>query len=481
MAQTTQVLQIPIAKTKVSKFNVRKNVGDISELILSVKSVGILEPVVARPVGKEFQVVIGSRRLAAAKKAGLKSIPAIVKKMNDDEAILQSLVENLHRGDLTEEEMATAYETLHDFNPNLWTQSYFGKKVGKSHDWVSRLLMAFETFERLRSAGVFKGMASNPSKEQKERGVAPTTLLTEIDEATRSELVRETFKPKEIERKRVELGKVVKDLPYEEASRVITKFKMYPEKPVSKIKQEAMAETTGVALKTYLPPSVARQIEEKTGRPIQEAVTQVIERGLEAFPASSGEPEKPPMKHWAEELAQDPPEVQEGNRLKWNLERIGSMAQDVHTPPFFYTTSYSGRDLPTFIELMKAGQVATVYDIRDTPFSQFRPEFNKDNLAKALKGAGIDYQHIPELGVKKEVREQLARSGDYDAFWKKYDAGLKEKKIHDLLEKMGRRGEESEGSPFAFLCMERDPRKCHRHRLALHLKEEWAAVESLDI
>jgi ParB family chromosome partitioning protein len=481
MAQATQVVQIPTARTKVSKFNVRKNVGDISELVLSVKSVGILEPVVARPVGKEFQVVIGSRRLAAAKKAGLKTIPAIVKKMDDDEAILESLVENLQRGDLTEEEMAMAYKTLYDFDPKTWTQEYFGKKLGKSHDWVSRLLMAFETLEKLKRTGVFKGMKAHPSQEERQKGIAPVEVLTEIDKATRADTVKKTLSPHEIKKKVVELGKTVKNMPYEDASRLVDKFKMYPEKPIPELKEEVQAASTGIALRTYLPPSVARQIEEKTGRPIQEAVTQVIERGLESIPAPSGEPEKPPMKHWAEELAQDPPEVQEGNRLKWNLERIDSMAQDVHTPPFFYTTSYSGRDLPTFIELMKAGQVSTVYDIRDTPFSQFRPEFNKENLAKSLKNAGIEYKHLPELGVEKEVREQLAKSGDYDAFWKKYDAKLREKKVHDLLEEVGEKGEENDGSPFAFLCMERDPKRCHRHRLAIHLKEEWEGVESLDI
>ena len=120
-SQQVTVRNIPIGQLDISKFNVRKRVGDLSELILSVRSVGVLEPVIARPVGKNFEIIIGSRRFAAAKKAGLKTLPTIVKTLSDDEALVESLTENLQRGDLEEEEIVGAYNMLHAFDHKRWS------------------------------------------------------------------------------------------------------------------------------------------------------------------------------------------------------------------------------------------------------------------------------------------------------------------------------------------------------------------------
>jgi ParB/RepB/Spo0J family partition protein len=460
MAQLTQIEQIPIAQTKVSKFNVRRDIGDIAELVLSVRSVGVLEPVVARPVGKGFEVIIGSRRLAAARKAGLKTIPAIVRKLDDDEAILESLVENLQRGDLTEEEMAIAYQTLHKFDPKRWNLEKFGQRIGKSTGWVSTMLSAFQSLKKLEEAGLVKGMASYPNEDERKRGIAPTTHLVRIEGAVKSLTKSGAISEEEVDEKRVEIAKATLGLSQDDALRVIDRVKMYPEKKISEVKEEALAEGVGVALRTYLPPKVARQIEERTGRRVEEAITEVIERGIQTIPASTEE--KAQMKHWADELTQDPLSIQVANWWKWNRQRIDGKFD-------FFTTHYSGKDLDTFVETLKANGVKTLIDVRDTPFSQFRPEFNKENLSKTLTAKGLTYEHHPELGVPREQRDKLAKSGNWSTFFDWYDK--------NVAPKVG--SVKGGQKPIAFMCVEKDPQKCHRHRIALAL--EKTGLRSLDI
>src|SRR5438093_7463530 len=132
MAQVSLV-QIPIEKLKPSKFNVRKSAGDIAELTASIRAVGVLEPILIRPAGNLFEVVVGSRRLAASRKAGLKSIIAIIKQMTDDQALLESLSENIQRGDITEEEVVAAFNAPKSFNPKRRTQQPSAHRLRQSH------------------------------------------------------------------------------------------------------------------------------------------------------------------------------------------------------------------------------------------------------------------------------------------------------------------------------------------------------------
>jgi len=466
MPQTIQILQIPIAKLRTSKFNVRRSVGDISELAASIRVVGVLEPILVRPAGNQFEVIIGSRRFAASKKVGLNSVPSIVKQLTDDQALVESLSENVQRGDLSEEEIVLAYEVLRKFDPKRWTQESFAKKIGKSQQWVSQLITAYYTVVKLREAGKKVEMKSYPTKQEREAGALPLKILEETEYALRSERVKESLPKKEIEEKRVELTDAVRDLDYDDAKRVIDRFKMYPEKPVERTREEALATTAGVALKTYLSPTIARQIEEKTGRSVEEALTQVLERGLQSMPTTTQEG-KPPMRHWADELSQDPMPQQVANWWKWNLERLGEKMD-------FFTTHYSQKDLDTFVETLRAARVETLIDVRDSPFSQFRPEFNKDSLAKALEKKGIKYEGHPELGVPKEQREKLAKSGNWSAFFEWYDDNV----IPKLDGVLNGRKSKSQGLT-AFLCVVKDPTKCHRHRIARAL--ETKGLKSIDL
>jgi len=103
----SEVIYIPIDKLRVSNFNVRIDLGDLSPLAESIKKHGVLEPLLVRKMNSEYEVVAGRRRYEASKEAGLKEVPCKVIDVSDDEAIILSAVEN--SDDLNMKEIAEAF------------------------------------------------------------------------------------------------------------------------------------------------------------------------------------------------------------------------------------------------------------------------------------------------------------------------------------------------------------------------------------
>lgn len=102
----------------------------LEQMALSIQSFGIVQPVVVRPVGTEYELIAGERRWRAAKEAGLTKIPAVVKSSTETDSLEMALVENLHRDDLNGIEEATAYQQLlDDFGI---THEELSRRVGKS-------------------------------------------------------------------------------------------------------------------------------------------------------------------------------------------------------------------------------------------------------------------------------------------------------------------------------------------------------------
>jgi len=118
----------------------------IAELVNTVRSQGIIEPIRVRPKdGGRFEVVAGEQRLRAARTAGLKTIPAIVKQMSDWEAFETGLTENLQRKNLTDYEVAKALDrALKDFGEQFPDQKTLAFSLGKSENWVSNHLAILE-------------------------------------------------------------------------------------------------------------------------------------------------------------------------------------------------------------------------------------------------------------------------------------------------------------------------------------------------
>ena len=127
----------------------------LAELVHSIKEIGLLQPVVVRPTKTGYELVAGERRLRASKKAGLKTIPALIRKTADDQMLRDALLENLHRSNLTPLEEASAYQQLlSDFGG---TQDELATKLGRSRPQISntlRLLNLPPSVQRRVAAGV---------------------------------------------------------------------------------------------------------------------------------------------------------------------------------------------------------------------------------------------------------------------------------------------------------------------------------------
>ncbi|MBX9424134.1 ParB/RepB/Spo0J family partition protein [Streptomyces lateritius] len=128
----------------------------LAELVISIKEVGLLQPVVVRKVEDErYELVMGERRLRASKAAGLERIPAIVRDTDDEKMLLDALLENLHRAQLNAIEEAHAYEQLlKDFG---CTHDQLAERIGRSRPQISntlRLLRLSPPVQRRVAAGV---------------------------------------------------------------------------------------------------------------------------------------------------------------------------------------------------------------------------------------------------------------------------------------------------------------------------------------
>ncbi len=120
---------IPIESVKKNPYQPRAKIepSEIKDLISSIKEKGVIEPIVVKRSNDHFILAAGERRLKAARAAGLKEIPAIIRDLNDQELLEVGLIENLQRRDLNPVEEALAYEQL-------------SKNFGLTHDRIAELV-----------------------------------------------------------------------------------------------------------------------------------------------------------------------------------------------------------------------------------------------------------------------------------------------------------------------------------------------------
>jgi len=150
--------EVPLASIRPNPRQPRTSFDEdaLAELAASIAEVGLLQPVVVRPLGNgQYELVMGERRLRASGLAGLTTIPAIVRRTEDADLLRDALLENLHRAQLNPLEEAAAYEQmLDDFG---CTQEELSKRIKRSRPQISntiRLLQLPAPVQRRVAAGV---------------------------------------------------------------------------------------------------------------------------------------------------------------------------------------------------------------------------------------------------------------------------------------------------------------------------------------
>jgi ParB family transcriptional regulator, chromosome partitioning protein len=173
------LLEIPIADITPNPHQPRMLFDEesLAELTTSVQQIGVLQPILVRPAesGTGYELIAGERRWRAASRAGLATIPAVVRTTDDLSLVEQALIENLHRQDLTPLEEAAAYQQLvEDFE---LTHEQVAERVGKSRSAVTntlRLLGLPPAIQHLLadgklSAGHARALLATPDRSLQER------------------------------------------------------------------------------------------------------------------------------------------------------------------------------------------------------------------------------------------------------------------------------------------------------------------------
>lgn len=169
----------------------------LSSLVASVRTLGVLQPLLVREVGEgSYELIAGERRWRAARRAGLSTVPAVVRDVDELASLEQAVVENLHRQDLNPLEEAAAYQQLvEDFG---LTHDQLATRVGKSRAAVSNTLRLFQlppaiqrhVAENRLSAGHARALLGTPDRALQEalaeRTVAEGLSVRAVEQEVRA-------------------------------------------------------------------------------------------------------------------------------------------------------------------------------------------------------------------------------------------------------------------------------------------------------
>ena len=152
MTPGSELRQVSLADIERNPYQPRTVFDDekLSELTISIQEVGVLQPILLREQNGRYELIAGERRWLAARRAGLSSIPAVVRRVQDVESFEQAIIENLHREDLNPIDEAVAYHRLID--EFSMTQQQAAERVGRSRPAVAnalRLLHLSSDIQRL--------------------------------------------------------------------------------------------------------------------------------------------------------------------------------------------------------------------------------------------------------------------------------------------------------------------------------------------
>ena len=203
------IVEINLDEIRSNPYQPRKTFDSaaLDELADSIKMHGVVQPIIVKKSIKGYELVAGERRTKAARIAGLKTIPAIIREFNDEEMMEIALIENIQRENLNPIEEAAAYENI--LNTTKMTQDELAKKFGKSRSYITNMLgllkLPDETKELVESGKLSMSHARSLSKldnAEDINNIANKIVTEDINVRETEEIARNinnnTHKPKSI-------------------------------------------------------------------------------------------------------------------------------------------------------------------------------------------------------------------------------------------------------------------------------------------
>lgn len=178
-----QIRMIAVDKIDTNPRQARSELGDLKELMDSIRSKGILEPILVRPKEGRYEIIAGERRFIASKNVGLKEIPSIEMIVDDNEAMELTLIENLQRKDLDAFEESDGLRSLAENYG--YSHEKISKKIGKARSTVTEIINISKIPEEIRDYCKRNNILSRSTlievAKQKDKK-AMYSLITEIKE-----------------------------------------------------------------------------------------------------------------------------------------------------------------------------------------------------------------------------------------------------------------------------------------------------------
>jgi ParB family chromosome partitioning protein len=213
ISQHNFISEVETSKLVPSKHLLRDDFSELDELMQSIKVHGLLNPIVVRPRGEDFEIVAGHRRFEACRRLGWTRIPCIIIELDDKEAFEASIVENVQRQTLNPIEEAKAYKKyVEEYGWGSVTE--LAKKIGKSQEYISRRLSLLNLPEEVKEKIMRRRI--NPSAAQELTVIEDKKTLTQVSEI----VVKKRFTVKKVRqlvkmvRAGIPIEKAIEYLPY---------------------------------------------------------------------------------------------------------------------------------------------------------------------------------------------------------------------------------------------------------------------------
>lgn len=224
---------LPLSAIEANPNQPRTQVGDLSDLVASIREKGILEPILVRPLPiagpaieeggnpgsarigaaapTQFQIISGERRYRAALEAGLYEVPVIEMEVSEQEALEIALIENLQRKDLTAFEEAEGFRALGDRHD--YTQEEVARAVGKSRSMVAETLSLLAIPRELREEALALGVTSRSTLLEIAKAGEPARMRALLEKVGQQGLTRDDLR-RDTRGTQGHRGKTAKRKPY---------------------------------------------------------------------------------------------------------------------------------------------------------------------------------------------------------------------------------------------------------------------------
>lgn len=191
---------VPLSAIEPDPSQPRSTMGDLDELVASIRDKGVLEPILVRPrpgddsgpSGVLYRIISGERRYRAAQEAGLYEVPAIEMDVSDEEALEIALIENLQRKDLTPFEEAEGYRMLAEHHS--YTHEEIAEAVGKSRTVVTESLSLLQMPPRVRDTVQALGISSKSLLLEVLKAGSEPEMIELLEEVARRGLNRDDLR-----------------------------------------------------------------------------------------------------------------------------------------------------------------------------------------------------------------------------------------------------------------------------------------------